>query len=38
MLYWEINCYMYNMISSFVLDLIVKAVVVVGAACSSLHI
>ena len=33
----KINWYMYNMISSFVLDLIVKAVVAAGAACSSLH-
>ena len=34
----EINQYMHNMISSFVLDLIVKAVVDAGAACSSLLI
>ena len=34
----EINLYMHQIVSSFVLDLIVKAVVVAGAACSSLHI
>ena len=34
----EINLYMHQIVSSFMLDLIVKAVVVAGAVCSSLHI
>ena len=34
----EINLYMLQIVSSFVLDLIVKAVIVAGAACSSLLI
>ena len=34
----KINSYMYQIFSSFVLDLIVKAVVIAGAACSSLYI
>ena len=34
----KINLYMYKIVSSFVLDLIVKAVIVAGAACSSLLI
>ena len=37
-LYGEINLYMHQIVSSFVLDLIVKAVIVAGAACSSLLI
>ena len=32
----EINLYMHQIVSSFALDLIVKAVIVAGAACSSL--
>ena len=34
----KINLYMYQILSSFVLELIVKAAIVAGAACSSLHI
>ena len=34
----EIHLYMHQIVSSFRLDLIVKAVIVAGAACSSLHI
>ena len=34
----EINLYMHQIVSSFVLDLIVEAVIVAGAACSSLLI
>ena len=34
----EINLYMHQMVSSFVVDLIVKAVIIAGAACSSLLI
>ena len=34
----KINLYMQQIVSSFVLDLIVKAVIVAGAACSSLLI
>ena len=34
----KIHIYMYMIVSSFVFDLIVKAVVVAGAACSSLLI